>query len=54
MSYLQSNSGVNYTLYYNVLEYFKTIMDNHPSIKQVSQGDIFSVDDIQFPILPNW
>jgi len=52
MSYLQSNSGVNYTLYYNVLDYFKTIMNNHPSIEQVSQGDIFSVDDIQFPFYP--
>ena len=52
MSYLQNNAGVNYTLYYNVLEYFKTIMVNHPSIAQVSQGDIFQVDDNQFTIYP--
>ena len=52
MSYLQSNQGNNYTLYYNVLDYFKTIMDNHPSIDQVSQGDVFSFDDIQFPYYP--
>jgi hypothetical protein len=52
MSYLQSNQGTNYTLYYNVLEYFKTIMDNHPSIDQTSQGDIFALDDIQFPYYP--
>jgi hypothetical protein len=52
MSYLQSNQGNNYTLYYNVLDYFKTIMNNHPSIDQVSQGDIFAFDDIQFPYYP--
>ena len=52
MSNISYNSGINYTLYYNVLDYFKTIMDNHPSIDQVSQGDIFHLDDIQFPFYP--
>jgi len=52
MSYLQSNQGVNYTLYYNVLEYFKTIMINHPGIAQVSQGDLYELDDNQFTIYP--
>ena len=50
--FLAYNSGTNYTLYYNVLDYFRTIMDNHPSIDQVSQGDIFAYDDIQFPFYP--
>ena len=52
MSYLQSNSGINYTLYYNVLEYFKTIMNNHPSITDVSQGSISDLDDKSFPFYP--
>jgi len=52
MSYLVNNTGTNYSLYYNVLDYFKTIMNNHPSIAQVSQGDISSIDDIQFPTYP--
>ena len=47
-----SNSGQNFTLYYNLLEYFKTIMSNHPSIAQVSQGDVFGIDDVQFPYYP--
>lgn len=47
-----NNSGLNYTLYYNVLEYFKTIMSNHPSIAQVSVGDVFQFDDIEFPYYP--
>jgi hypothetical protein len=46
------NTGTNYTLYYNVLNYFKTIMNNHPSIAQVSQGDISEVDNIAFPSYP--
>jgi len=49
MSYLQNNAGVNYTLYYNVLDYFKTIMQNHPSITQVQQGDIYEIDTIEYP-----
>lgn len=43
------NTGTNYSLYYNVLDYFKTIMSNHPSIGTVSQGDASDMDDEQFP-----
>jgi len=47
-----NNSGLNYTLYYNVLEYFKTIMSNHPQIAQVSTGDKFGIDDVEYPYYP--
>jgi hypothetical protein len=46
------NTGTNFTLYYNVLNYFKTIMTNHPSIEAVTQGDISSIDVDQFPNYP--
>lgn len=46
------NTGVNYSLYYNVLNYFKTIMKNHPSIQSVTYGDIDSIDDKQYPEYP--
>jgi len=49
MSFISYNSGNNYTLYYNVLEYFRTIMDNHPSIEGVSQGDITVIDGTSYP-----
>jgi hypothetical protein len=52
MQQIVKNTGTNYTLYYNVLNYFKTIMNNHPSIQQVSQGDIMEVDNIAFPTYP--
>jgi hypothetical protein len=52
MSFIVNNTGTNYSLYYNVLDYFKTIMNNHPSITQVSQGPLSEVDDIQFPTYP--
>ncbi len=52
MSYLVNNTGTNYSLYYNVLDYFKTIMINHPSISDVSQGPIDNVDNFQFPKYP--
>lgn len=52
MSSFVNNSGTNYTLYYQVLDYFKTIMDNHPSIAQTTQGDIFGIDTKEFPIYP--
>jgi hypothetical protein len=51
-SNLNNNSGVNYTLYYNILNYFKTIMSNHPSILAVTQGDIAKIDTDQFPAYP--
>ena len=40
-----NNTGTNYSLYYNVLDYFKTIMSNHPAIESATQGDIFEIDD---------
>jgi len=47
-----NNQQTNYTLYYNALDYFKTIMSNHPSIAQVSMGDIYRVDYPEFPYYP--
>ena len=44
--------GTNYSLYYNVLNYFKTIMTNHPGIETVSQGDINDIDVGEFPTYP--
>ena len=49
---LINNQSTNYSLYYNILDYFKQIMSNHPSIYQVSQGDIFEIDDVEFPAYP--
>jgi hypothetical protein len=47
-----SNTGTNYTLYYNVVNYFRTIMSNHPSIHAVTLGDIAQFDDKQFTEYP--
>ena len=44
--------GTNFSLYYNVLNYFKTIMTNHPAIQSVSQGDIYDIDVNEFPAYP--
>lgn len=46
------NQNVNYALYYNVLDYFKLIMKNHPSINHVSQGDAEDFDQNEFPAYP--
>jgi hypothetical protein len=47
-----NNIGTNYSLYYNALDYFKTIMVNHPGIEVVTQGDIFDVDTEEYPAYP--
>lgn len=52
MSNIIHNTGINYTLYFNILNYFKTIMNNHPGIKIVSYGDIYALDQKQFPMYP--
>jgi hypothetical protein len=52
MAAIVHNSGINYSLYYNVLNYFKTIMTNHPSIAMVSQGVLSDFDYDEFPNYP--
>lgn len=52
MAAIVHNSGINYSLYYNVLNYFKTIMSNHPSIMMVSQGALSDFDYDEFPNYP--
>lgn len=52
MAAIVHNSGVNYTLYYNILDYFKTIMDNHPSLQFVTKGLIQDFDTREFPQYP--
>ena len=51
-SQIVKNSAENFSLYYNTLNYFKTIMKNHPSIAKVTQGDIFQFDATEFPQYP--
>ena len=51
-SQVVKNSSTNFSLYYNTLNYFKTIMKNHPSINHVTQGDAFSIDGKEFPMYP--
>lgn len=46
------NTGNNYSLYYNVINYFKTIMSNHPSIEAVTFGDAWDIGERQFPAYP--
>jgi hypothetical protein len=47
-----NDSGTNFSLYYNVLNYFKEIMDNHPSIGHTTQGPIEDFDTREFPKYP--
>lgn len=47
-----ANNSTNFTLYYNILEYFRIIMKNHPSLARVTQGDNFDVDTDEFPRYP--
>jgi len=52
MAQIVNNQLTNYSLYYNVLDYFKTIMSNHPSINRVTQGEISDFDTDEFPTYP--
>jgi len=52
MADIVKNQDENYALYYNVLDYFKIIMKNHPSINHVSQGDASDFDQNEFPAYP--
>lgn len=52
MAAIVHNTGTNFTLYYNVLNYFKTIMSNHPSIEVVTQGSMADFDTKEYPAYP--
>lgn len=52
MANFVANNSKNFTLYYNLLEYFRIIMTNHPSIARVTQGDNFDIDTDEFPRYP--
>jgi len=52
MATIVNNLGTNYVLYYNVINYFKTIMSNHPSIQRVTYGDNWGLDSDEFPQYP--
>jgi hypothetical protein len=52
MSALVHNSGINYSLYYNILNYFRTIMKNHPGIGLATYGDLGEMDNTEFSIYP--
>lgn len=47
-----NNIGTNYVLYYNIVNYWKTIMSNHPSIQRVTLGDNWGLDNEEFPQYP--
>jgi len=49
---IKDTTTINYTGYYNILEYFRTVLSNHPSVKTVTQGDVFGIDDKSFPEYP--
>ena len=51
-SQITKDSATNFSLYYNTLNFFKTIMKNHPSIAKVTQGDVYNFDATEFPQYP--
>jgi len=52
MGAIVHNTGTNYTLYYNVINYLAEIIGNHPSVTQVSAEDINDFDEREFPNYP--
>jgi hypothetical protein len=52
MGAIVHNVGTNYTLYYNILNYFKDVMEEHPSISSVTQGNIEDLDNEQYTTYP--
>lgn len=52
MTAILSNTNVNYTNYYNLINFFSEYMAQHPSIAQVSNEDIEDFDEREFPNYP--
>lgn len=49
---LYENLTTNYSVYYNVLEFFRQLLSLHPSIQRVTYGDIMDLDLDVFPQYP--
>jgi hypothetical protein len=49
---LLTNTNVNYTNYYNLINFFADYMAQHPSINQVSNEDIAEFDKREFQSYP--
>ena len=49
---LVTNTDVNYTNYYNLINIFAEFMSNHPSINSVSNEAIDEFDKREFPSYP--
>lgn len=49
---LYENLPVNYSVYYNVLEFFRQLLSLHPSIQRVTYGDVRELDLDVFPQYP--
>ena len=52
MSALVTNTNVNYTNYYNLINFFAEYMAQHPSITSVSTEEIDEFDKREFPAYP--
>jgi hypothetical protein len=52
MAKILNNLSTNYSLYYNLLDFFKRILSNHPSVGHVTQGMIEDFDTREFPKYP--
>ena len=52
MSALVTNTNVNYTNYYNLINFFAEYMAQHPSIISVSTEEIEEFDKREFPVYP--
>ena len=52
MANIVSNTGTNYSLYYNVLDYLAGVCDEHPSIAGVGNEQLDEFDERAFPSYP--
>lgn len=52
MSQILSNTGTNYTNYYNLIYFLADFMSQHPSLAGVSNADLSDFDEREFPTYP--
>lgn len=49
---IYNNLDINYTVYYNVLEFMRQLLSLHPSVQRVTYGDTYELDMDVFPQYP--
>lgn len=49
---MKSNNNINFSIYYNTLNFIKDVCLKHPQVDTITQGEVLDMDENSFPSYP--